>query len=94
VAASARGTELFHDTVEDGVDGAGVGLGGMAEGARAAVARGEEAEGGGEDGRRGRAEEGAGGDCSNGHDKRELQRSMGGESGIVLSSVAEWRRFK
>lgn len=84
MAASARGTELFHDSVEDRVDGAGVGVGGMTEGAGEAVARGVEAEGGGEEGRRGRAEEGAGGYCSNGHDERKFQRSMGGVVRMVL----------
>lgn len=46
VAASASRTELFHDAVEDGVEGAVVGFGAMTEGAGAAEGR-EEAEGGG-----------------------------------------------
>lgn len=47
MAASASRTELFHDAVEDGVEGAVVGFGAMTEGAGAAEGRGEEAEGGG-----------------------------------------------
>lgn len=47
MAAFARGMELFHDAVEDGVEGAAVDFGAMTEGAGAAEARGEEAEGGG-----------------------------------------------